>query len=68
MAKTIISLPSGDFQVIRPSWPVFCEGCWFSLNAIPCERDGESPCSDFLIDEGDLCPFGAILVPNFNPA
>lgn len=68
MAKTIVSLPAGDFHVVGKPWPNECEGCWFALNRVSCVGDGIVPCFEFC-DYDDVTDFrDAILVPNFDPA
>lgn len=68
MARTIVSLPCGDFRVVKKPWPVECEGCWFALNRVLCSADGVVPCFEFR-DYGDVTDLvDAILVPNFDPS
>lgn len=68
MDKTVISLPFGDFQVVRKAWPIGCVGCWFEANRIDCVRVASfSLCHEFC--DFDIFNYqDAILVPNFDPA
>ena len=68
MAKTVISLPGGDFHVVGSPWPNECVSCWFALHRVSCVGNGIVSCYEFC-DYDDVTEFrDAILVPNFGPA